>query len=131
MIERGWLGLAGLSGAVAVAIEALVRHWAGADPHRVELAGTAARYALLHAPALLAVCALARQARVGWAVRLIRLAGWGFAAGLVLFSGSLYWLAAGLPPVVAPLTPVGGTAFIVGWAALAAAALMPPRRGES
>jgi len=125
MIERGWLGLAGLSGAVAVAIEALVRHWAGADPHRVELAGTAARYALLHAPALLAVCALARQARVGWAVRLIRLAGWGFAAGLVLFSGSLYWLAAGLPPVVA------GTAFIVGWAALAAAALMPPRRGES
>jgi len=47
MIERGWLGLAGLSGAVAVAIEALARHWAGADPHRVELAGTAARYALL------------------------------------------------------------------------------------
>jgi uncharacterized membrane protein YgdD (TMEM256/DUF423 family) len=130
MIERGWLGLAGLSGAVAVAIEALGRHWAGADPHRVELAATAARYALLHAPVLLAVCALMRHARLGWAARFIRLAGWCFAAGLVLFSGSLYWLAAGLPSVVAPLTPVGGTAFIAGWAALVLAALVPRRGGE-
>jgi uncharacterized membrane protein YgdD (TMEM256/DUF423 family) len=130
MIERGWLGLAGLSGAVAVAIEALARHWLDADPHRVELAGTAARYALLHAPALLAVCALTRQIRLGWSARFIRLAGWCFAAGLVLFSGSLYWLAAGLSSIVAPLTPVGGTAFIVGWVSLAAAALVPRRGSE-
>jgi uncharacterized membrane protein YgdD (TMEM256/DUF423 family) len=130
MIERLWMGLAGLSGAVAVAIEALARHWAGADPYRVELAGTAARYALLHALALLVVCVLARQVRPRWAARFLHLAGWCFAAGLVLFSGSLYWLAAGLSPLVAPLTPVGGTAFIAGWVALVAAALVPRRGSE-
>ena len=130
MITRWWLGVAGLSGAAAVAVEAMARHWAGADPHRVELAATAARYALFHAPALLAVCALARGGAPGWPGRLLDVAGWGFAAGLALFSGSLYWLAAGLPQVVAPLTPVGGIAFIVGWAALLAAALIPQGRRD-
>ena len=130
MITRWWLGMAGLSGAAAVAVEAMARHWAAADPHRVELAATAARYALFHAPALLAACALAHAAAPGWPGRLLQVAGWGFAAGLVLFSGSLYWLAAGLPPVVAPLTPVGGIAFILGWAALLAAALAAPGRRD-
>jgi len=130
MITRCWMGLAGLSGGLAVAVEALARHWAAADPHRVELAATAARYALFHAPALLAVCALVRGAAPCWAGRLLQIAGWGFAAGLVLFSGSLYWLAAGLPPVLAPLTPVGGIAFMVGWAALLAAALAPRGRRD-
>ena len=125
MIKRGWLGLAGLSGAAAVAVEAMGRHWLAADPHRVELAATGARYALFHAPALLTVCALAGAVAPGWAGRLLQVAGWGFAAGLVLFSGSLYWLAAGLPAVVGPLTPLGGIAFIVGWAALLLAALVP------
>jgi uncharacterized membrane protein YgdD (TMEM256/DUF423 family) len=129
MITRWWLGLAGLSGAVAVAVEAMARHWAAADPHRLELAATGARYALFHAPALVAVYALARTAAPGWAALLLAIAGWGFAAGLVLFSGSLYWLAAGLPPVVAPLTPLGGVAFIGGWAALLLAALVPRGRG--
>ncbi len=125
MITRWWLGFAGLSGAFAVAVEAMARHWAAADPHRIELAATGARYALFHAPALLAVCALARAAGTGWSARFLEIAGWGFAAGLVLFSGSLYWLAAGLPPLVAPLTPMGGIAFILGWAALLLAALVP------
>ncbi len=130
MITRWWLGLAGLSGALAVAVEAMARHWAAADLHRVELAATAARYALFHAPALLAVCALAGGVAAGWPARFLQIAGWGFAAGLVLFSGTLYWLAAGLPPVVAPLTPVGGIAFIVGWAALLASALTPRGRRD-
>ena len=125
MITRWWLALAGLSGAAAVAVEAMARHWAAGDPHRLELAATAARYALFHTPALLAVCALARGAAPGWSARLLEIGGWGFAAGLVLFSGSLYWLAAGLSPIVAPLTPAGGIAFILGWAALLLAALVP------
>ncbi|HEV2549873.1 MAG TPA: DUF423 domain-containing protein [Stellaceae bacterium] len=128
MITRWWLAIAGLSGVVAVAVEALARHGAGADLHRVELAATGAQYALFHAPALLAVCALARGRAPGWARHLLHVAGWGFAAGLVLFSGSLYWLGLGLPSIVASLTPVGGLAFMVGWAALVAAALVP--RGE-
>ena len=130
MITRWWLALAGLSGALAVAVEAMGRHWGAADLHRVELAATGARYALFHAPALIAVCALLRGWGPGWARRLLQVAGWAFAAGLLLFSGSLYWLAAGLPPIVGPLTPVGGIAFIVGWAALVLAALLPRRNRD-
>ncbi len=45
------------------------------------------------------------------------------AAGIVLFSGSLYALALGAPRPVAWVTPIGGVAFLGGWALLAVAAL--------
>ena len=80
------------------------------------------RYHQLHAVALL-----------GWAVWL-RLAGTatgGVAAwvarswviGVVLFSGSLYWLALGGPRWLGPVTPLGGVALLTGWAGVIAAAL--------
>ena len=47
----------------------------------------------------------------------------GFVVGTVLFSGSLYLLALGGPRWLGPITPVGGLAFIVGWVALAVAAV--------
>jgi uncharacterized membrane protein YgdD (TMEM256/DUF423 family) len=40
-------------------------------------------------------------------------------AGVVLFSGSLYWLALGGPRFLGPITPLGGVAFLAGWALLA------------
>ena len=50
-----------------------------------------------------------------WAVRL-------WAAGTVLFSGSLYALALGGPRWLGPVTPLGGAALIAGWVLAAAAA---------
>jgi uncharacterized membrane protein YgdD (TMEM256/DUF423 family) len=41
------------------------------------------------------------------------------AAGILLFSGSLYALAITRIPVLGAITPVGGIAFIVGWVMLA------------
>jgi len=46
-------------------------------------------------------------------------AGWSFAVGIVLFSGSLFALAAGGARWVGWVTPFGGVALIVGWVALA------------
>ncbi len=46
------------------------------------------------------------------------MAGWSFAAGVLLFSGSLYVLALGGPRWLGPVTPLGGLAFIAGWLAL-------------
>jgi uncharacterized membrane protein YgdD (TMEM256/DUF423 family) len=40
----------------------------------------------------------------------------------LLFSGSLYLLAAGAPGWVGPITPLGGAALIGGWVCLASAA---------
>ncbi|TKS58646.1 MAG: hypothetical protein EWM72_02840 [Nitrospira sp.] len=42
-------------------------------------------------------------------------AGWLFAAGILLFSGSLYGIALFGLKWLGPFTPLGGLAFIGGW----------------
>ena len=75
---------------------------------------TAVLYHLVHSVALLAVGrgAFAGSTAIVWVARL-------WAAGIVLFSGSLYWLSLGGPKFLGPLTPVGGLAFLLGWALVA------------
>ena len=75
------------------------------------------RYQMYHALALLAVGGIA--ARWGGSAAA---AGWLFVAGTVLFSGSLYALAFTGQRWLGAVTPVGGAALLVGWAALAWAA---------
>lgn len=53
-------------------------------------------------------------------------AWWGFLAGIVLFSGSLYVLAVTNITWLGPITPVGGVCFIVGWVCL----ILHPPVGE-
>jgi uncharacterized membrane protein YgdD (TMEM256/DUF423 family) len=127
MIERIWLALAGVSGAAAVAADAAARHLAAADTYRLDLAATGARYGLIHAAALLGAAVLAAQERQGLPRRWLGLCGWCLAGGLLLFPGGLYLLAIGAPAALARLVPAGGVLFIVGWAALFVAALVPRR----
>jgi uncharacterized membrane protein YgdD (TMEM256/DUF423 family) len=47
------------------------------------------------------------------------IAGMAFLVGIVFFSGSLYSLSLGGPRWLGPITPLGGLAFIVGWASFA------------
>ena len=62
---------------------------------------------------------------VGWLAilkpfqALIRTAGWLFVCGILLFSGSLYALALTSTGILGAITPIGGLAFLVGWASLA------------
>ena len=53
----------------------------------------------------------------------LRAAGWLMAAGILLFSGSLYALALSGQKWLGAVAPIGGTAFILGWGALAWAVL--------
>lgn len=76
---------------------------------------TAVRYHLVHAVALLALAALAHRIPAGVA----SLAGWSFTTGILVFSGSLYLLVLTGPRWLGAVTPLGGTALLVGWAALA------------
>ena len=46
------------------------------------------------------------------------LAWWGFFTGIVIFSGSLYLLAATNARWLGAITPIGGVSFIVGWGSL-------------
>ena len=81
---------------------------------------TATQYLFWHALGVLAVgLASIALPESAW----LRAAGALLAAGILLFSGSLYLLALGAPKALGAVTPFGGAAFILGWAALAVAAL--------
>lgn len=69
---------------------------------------------MYHALALLAVGWLAEREHPR-----ASLAGKLFVIGIVLFSGSLYLLTLGGLRWMGAVTPLGGAAFILGWAALA------------
>lgn len=93
-------------------------------PERLAVFETGVRYHLVHA---LAILAAAGAARVAPAAAGPRWAGALFAAGVVLFSGSLYALVLTGVTTWGAVTPIGGVAFLGGWIALATTRLDPPR----
>ena len=80
---------------------------------------TAARYQMYHALALLAVAWVTEKSPGRFEVW----AGWLFAVGIMIFSGSLYLLAITGMRWLGAITPIGGVAFLAGWACLAVHAL--------
>ena len=105
--------LCGFSAVVAGALAAHLPDGPGAAERALWLA-KASRYAMWHGLALLAAAALEL------ATPIVVL---GFFGGTLLFSGSLAALAFGAPRLVARITPLGGLLFLLGWIALALAAL--------
>ncbi len=117
MLANGFLGLGAMLVAAAVALGALGAHVfkSHLSPQQFETFQTAVHYHMIHAIGLIVVGLLGLHGRSAlWDV-----AGWAMLAGMVLFSGCLYiWVATGVRAVMY-LVPIGGTAFIVGWVALA------------
>ena len=111
---RLWLTLGGLNGALAITVLAASAH-GGAATHEADLAELGARFELFHALLLVALGSAVRL----WSTRLLDIAAGLALAGCILFSGGLYLDA--LADVGAFLVPIGGTAFILAWLALAAA----------
>ncbi|EUJ23576.1 hypothetical protein PGRAN_07948 [Listeria grandensis FSL F6-0971] len=72
---------------------------------------TGVQYQMFHATAILIVGLLLGKVDVG----LLRVSGYLFAIGIVLFSGSLYVLSITKITVLGAVTPLGGVAFIAGW----------------
>ncbi len=75
---------------------------------------TAVLYHLVHA------VALATGPTAPWVGRC-------WTVGVVLFSGSLYWLALGGPKLLGPITPLGGISLLLGWTLLAWHAFRLPK----
>lgn len=124
--DRLFLFLGAVSALIAVAAGAIGAHALQPllAPERLAVFETAARYQIVHA---IAMCVVA------WVIgrlegRVPLFAGALFAIGTVLFSGSLYAYALTGLRALAMVTPIGGAAFIAGWACLAWAALAAPRR---
>ena len=113
--------------ALAGAISAFIAVGAGAfgahalrgriTPDLLAVFETGARYQMYHALALFAVAWASNH----WTGSPVRVAGWLFIGGTVLFSGSLYLLSLTRTRWLGAITPFGGLMFLTGWAALAIA----------
>jgi uncharacterized membrane protein YgdD (TMEM256/DUF423 family) len=115
-VIRLWLFVAGTGGMVSVIAGAMAAHLAG-DPATATLLTNGALYGMVHSAALIAVIALAqgREPRRGAAF----FSGLFFSLGIVLFSLAQFAHALTGIRQFAWAVPFGGTAFILGWAALA------------
>ena len=115
-----WAAAGAIAMAVAVAIGAFGAHGLKAKltPDALGWWHTGAQYHVYHALALFAV---AWAQSVGAGGRALTVSGWAMLLGIVLFSGSLYVMALTGMRWLGAVTPIGGTAWIVGWIALAVA----------
>lgn len=89
------------------------------DPRGLELWETAARYLTYAGLGLLATGVL----DLSWQSRPLAVAAWALALGALVFSGTLFALALGGPRWLGAVTPLGGLGLIVGFLAIAWAAI--------
>jgi uncharacterized membrane protein YgdD (TMEM256/DUF423 family) len=125
-MERILVRLGSAFGFVGVAAGAFGAHALrdSVTPARLAAWETAVFYALVHALAMLACACVATRfgkdaaATKADPTRLLRLAGILFAAGIVLFSGSLFVVVLADAPALGAITPIGGLCFLAGWTLL-------------
>ena len=114
------LATAGVLMAAGVALGAFGAHALRSrlTPDLLGIYQTGVHYHLVHGMAAVLCVLLAR----GTGGRRAEGAGWLFAVGTVVFSGSLYVLALTGQRWLGAVTPVGGVCWIAGWLLLAASA---------
>jgi uncharacterized membrane protein YgdD (TMEM256/DUF423 family) len=115
--RRLLVGAGAINAAFAIMMGAFAAHWLRHRLDATELAvfETGARYQMYHALAMVFAGILGGNGA--------RNAGWIMQGGIVLFSGSLYLLAMTGASGFGAITPIGGIAFLIGWAWLAVTAL--------
>lgn len=115
-MDRMFFGLGALFAGLSVASGAFGAHALRErlSPEMLAIFETGSRYEMYHGLALLAVAAAVGR----WPDGMAATAGWCFVAGIILFSGSLTVLALTGIRWLGAITPLGGIAFLVGWAAL-------------
>jgi len=121
-MHKKFLVIASLLGGLSVALGAFAAHSLKAivSEDILQIFETAVKYQVYHVLALLATGILLQQ----FPVKQLRWAGNLFIAGIILFSGSLYFLCYIKHQQIAAtwvgaITPFGGLCFIAGWILLA------------
>jgi uncharacterized membrane protein YgdD (TMEM256/DUF423 family) len=110
-----WIRVAAALGLVGVLLGAFGAHGLRdrVEPGQLAAWHTAVNYQLFHSVALLVLALFASAT-----TRPLGISPWLFAAGVVLFSGSIYLLVLTSWRWLGPLTPLGGLVLIAGWASL-------------
>lgn len=125
MNKRLWLKIIAVSGLLSVVLGAFAAHGLDAilTEQRMQTFQTGVRYQLIHTLALLGLICLPDELTQSC---FKTYTGIFWLLGIVLFSGSLYLLVATDITALGMITPLGGTAFIIGWALLFVAAIRNP-----
>ncbi len=116
-----WLLIGAVNGFLSVALGAFAAHGLS-DSLSERFLGAFEKgvdYQAMHALALLATGILTLHRPD---LKALHWSGLLFTSGIVLFSGSLYALALSGIGLFGAITPLGGSAFLIGWLALAWAA---------
>ena len=120
-MTRFWFIAGSIAAGAGVALGAFGAHAlkarVGAD--LLAVFETAVRYQMYHALGLFAVA----WASTRWSPKSTNASGWLLLVGIVVFSGSLYLLVLTGTRWLGAITPIGGVCFILGWLALAMAAV--------
>lgn len=121
-MTRVFLILASVLGGLAVVLGAFASHALKTQlsDRALEIWEIGTKYQMYHALALLLVALL--LSRMETNTTFLTAAGFAFITGIILFSGSLYALSLSGIQELGVITPVGGLAFIIGWACIAIAA---------
>ena len=126
MLSKYFISIAAFLGALTVALGAFGAHALKAvlSPAALVTYETAVRYQMYHVLALMITGILFQKATLPKQQKLLTRAGLFFIDGIVLFSGSLYFIVAkpflgieGLP-WVGVITPMGGLLWMVAWVLL-------------
>jgi len=117
-MQHLFLVMAGINGFIAVGLGAFAAHGLKnmLSPDLLATFQTGVQYHMYHALALFGIGILALSFPNQ---SLLKVAGYLFLVGIVLFSGSLYVLALSGIRWLGAITPLGGVAFLGGWALLA------------
>lgn len=111
--------LAALSAVLAIAVGAAAVHGV-ADPQAKAWLQTGVQFQLPHAVAVFAL--------LGWRdTPAVRGGAWALLLGSLVFAATLDGLALGAPRWFGAVTPIGGSAMLLGWLWLALAPFVPAR----
>jgi len=109
--------LAALSAVTAIAVGAAAVHGV-TDPQAKAWLQTGVQFQLPHAVAVFAL--------LGWRdTPAVRGGAWGLLIGSLIFAATLDGLALGAPRWFGAITPIGGSAMLLGWLWLALAPFVP------
>lgn len=129
MTPNGIVALGAVLGGLAVAVGAFGAHGlqGRVPPEMLTVFEIGVRYQMYHALALVLLGLFAGRGPSPAPLEIppgVGPAAWLFVAGIVLFSGSLYALVLTGTRWLGAITPIGGVAFLAGWALFARAALI-------
>ena len=120
-MRKNFLRIGSLLAFFAVILGAFGAHFLETKigPDQLEVYDTAVQYHFIHALAIILISILIHNRKTSF----LSFGGWCFAIGVLFFSGSLYLLSLREwldfeATWLGPITPLGGTFFIIGWAFL-------------